>query len=246
MNYPNPTFSFIIPTLNEEKTLEAMILSVRRLNIFSYEIIVSDGGSTDGTLTIARRLADKVVENTSGKRQNIAIGRNAGARVAVGEYFAFMDADVFIHDMDAFFTKALCYLKKHAECSGYVVYLQVLPELRTLADSFFHGMYNRWLYIMNNIFKSPLSQGEFQLVPARFFKQSGGYNEKIISSEDMELFMKLSKLGSIHIDPTLTAFHTGRRAHKIGWIKMLSMWIINGIMVKFFDRSVSKEWTVIR
>jgi len=240
------TISFVVPTLNEGKTLESMLTSLRKLTAFNYEIVVSDGGSTDDTLAVAHRLADVVVENTSGARQNIAIGRNAGARAASGEYLVFMDADVYIPDMDTFFTRALGYLRAHPGCSGYVVYLAVLPEFRTRADAFFHFMYNRWLYFMNDILRSPLSQGEFQLVPAHYFKQNGGYNEAITSSEDMELFIKLAKLGSIHIDPHLTAYHTGRRAHKIGWIKMLSMWTVNGIMVKFFHRSVSKEWTVIR
>jgi len=238
--------SFIIPTLNEISVIEPMLTSLRTLTVADYEIIVSDGGSKDGTLEVARRLATKVVENTSGKRQNIAIGRNEGARIAEGEFFVFMDADVFIPDMDAFFARALGYFQTHPECSGYVVYLQVLKKYRTFADAFFHGMYNRWLYVMNNILHSPLSQGEFQMMPARYFKQVGGYNEAITASEDMELFMKLAKVGSLHIDPKLSACHTGRRAHKIGWLKMLSMWTMNGIMVKFFHRSVSKEWTVIR
>lgn len=238
--------SFVIPTLNEGSILERMLTSLRTLSAVEYEIIVSDGGSTDDTLRIAHRLADKVAENRTGHRQNIAIGRNEGAKLAQGEYLVFMDADVFIPDMNAFFTRALGYFAGHPECSGYVVYLQVLKQYRTRADAFFHFLYNRWLYVMNNILHSPLSQGEFQMMPARCFKQVGGYNELITASEDMELFMKLAKVGLLHVDPQLSACHTGRRAHKIGWLKMLSMWTMNGIMVKFFHRSVSKEWKVIR
>jgi len=243
----SPTkISFIVPTLNEGTVLEPMLTSIRTLTKVPYEIIVSDGGSKDGTLEIAHRLANKVVENTSGKRQNIAIGRNEGAKVAEGEFLVFMDADVFIANMNAFFSRALAYFHAHPECAGYVVYLEVLQEHRTFADAFFHGMYNRWLYFMNNILHSPLSQGEFQMMPAKFYTQTGGYNETIAASEDMEIFMRLAKLGTIHVDTQLRAAHTGRRAHKIGWIKMLSLWTVNGIMVKARGRSVSKEWTPIR
>ena len=71
--------SFIIPTLNEEKTIEN---TLRCLDAFSgeKEIIVSDGGSKDKTIEIASKYTNKIVIHKDSKRQNIAQGRNAGAR----------------------------------------------------------------------------------------------------------------------------------------------------------------------
>ena len=55
-------FSIIIPTLNEENIIDKAInqfLSVK--NKYNIEIIVSDSGSSDQTVSIAKSISDKVV-----------------------------------------------------------------------------------------------------------------------------------------------------------------------------------------
>src|SRR5665213_4213761 len=96
--------SIIIPTLNEEKILKKTLTSLKQLKVADYEIIVSDGASTDKTLEIAKDHAHKVITHTSAGRQNIAQGRNAGAAHAHGDYLVFIDADVFIPKINDFFT----------------------------------------------------------------------------------------------------------------------------------------------
>ena len=60
-----PLISIIIPALNEEKLLKDTLtqFSPELKSKFKIEIIISDGGSTDATLTIARDYADIIVEN---------------------------------------------------------------------------------------------------------------------------------------------------------------------------------------
>jgi glycosyltransferase involved in cell wall biosynthesis len=55
--------SFVIPTLNSGKTLEACLLSIlsQRMARSSYEIVMADAGSTDSTLEIARRMGVDVI-----------------------------------------------------------------------------------------------------------------------------------------------------------------------------------------
>jgi hypothetical protein len=48
------------------------------------------------------------------------------------------------------------------------------------------------------------------------------------------------------LDPDLTVYHSGRRAHKIGWPKLLKSWITNTIWVLLFDKAKEEEWTVVR
>ena len=94
--------SFVIPTLNEEKEIEN---TFRNLSLYSgaHEVIVSDGGSTDKTLEIARKYDVKIVEHKAEHRQTIAEGRNAGADIALGEYIVTMDADTRFPDINNFF-----------------------------------------------------------------------------------------------------------------------------------------------
>jgi glycosyltransferase involved in cell wall biosynthesis len=59
-------FSVIVPALNEETYIEACLKSISRQTLprNSYEIIVSDGGSNDRTVEIARKYADRVIVST--------------------------------------------------------------------------------------------------------------------------------------------------------------------------------------
>src|SRR5216117_1891670 len=97
--------SIIIPTLNEEKLLARMLQQFRPELIKKYdiELVVSDGGSMDSTIAIAKQHTRTVVENTAGTKQTISLGRNIGAQHARGEIFVFFNADTLVKDIDRFF-----------------------------------------------------------------------------------------------------------------------------------------------
>ena len=69
--------SFVIPTLNEMKTIEKTLRSVWGYS-GEHEIIISDGNSRDGTVEMARRYTDKVIVHDKPGRQTIAMARNIG------------------------------------------------------------------------------------------------------------------------------------------------------------------------
>ena len=98
----HPLISIIIPVLQEEKLLfrTMSIFTPERKRRFGLEIIVSDGGSTDATISIAKEFADKVICHTEQRRQTIAEGRNKGAEHAQGDIFVFLNADTFPADPD--------------------------------------------------------------------------------------------------------------------------------------------------
>ncbi len=239
--------SIIIPTLNEEKILERTIKALRLLNNIDYEIIVSDGLSTDSTLDIAKRLADKVVVHESKTRQTIGQARNAGAAAAIGEFLVFLDADVTIFNPNDFFKRALAHFQKDPKLVGLGGWLKVFPEMETIGDRIGYGIFSNWSFtIHNNILKIGGNCGEFGIIRADVFHKLGGYHENLAAGEDFELFRRLAKAGRVFTDSKLVVFHTGRRPHTIGWPKLLFTWFKEFIYVAVFHRSASKEWTVIR
>jgi glycosyltransferase involved in cell wall biosynthesis len=86
--------SVIIPAYNSEKTIEKLLLSLRKSTIRDYEIIVVDDHSTDNTGEIARKYSDTVV--TLKERSGPARARNVGAEKAKGDILLFLDADVIV------------------------------------------------------------------------------------------------------------------------------------------------------
>jgi rSAM/selenodomain-associated transferase 2 len=79
--------SVIVPTLDEASVI-AVTLAAARVPGCG-ELIVVDGGSSDDTLAIARRLADRVLSAPRGR----AAQMNAGARAAGGDVLLFLHAD---------------------------------------------------------------------------------------------------------------------------------------------------------
>lgn len=93
-------FSFVIPVYNTGDLLEKCIRSITSSSTESYEIIIINDGSTDDSLQIAEKLAQKHtairVVNQTNKGQGAA--RNTGIDMARGEYIWFVDSDDWLLD----------------------------------------------------------------------------------------------------------------------------------------------------
>lgn len=80
--------SVVIPTLDEAGRLAPLIETLKREPELK-EIIVADGGSTDGTSAIAARLSARLIVSERGRGQQL----RTGAAAATGEFLLFLHAD---------------------------------------------------------------------------------------------------------------------------------------------------------
>lgn len=81
--------SVVMPVLNEAAGIAATLAALAPLRAAGHEVIVADGGSTDGTAALAAPLADQVIAAPRGRARQM----NAGAAVARGEVLLFLHAD---------------------------------------------------------------------------------------------------------------------------------------------------------
>jgi glycosyltransferase involved in cell wall biosynthesis len=82
--------SIILPTRNEEESLQKILADINSLYPHA-EIIVVDDGSTDASNQIAREAGVRVISHPYTMGNGAAI--KSGAREATGELLLFMDAD---------------------------------------------------------------------------------------------------------------------------------------------------------
>ena len=98
----NALISIIIPVYNAAKYLERSLGSVLKQSYRNLEIITVDDGSTDDSLELLNSFAAsdsrvKVIHKENGGSSS---ARNAGLKIATGEYIGFIDADDYIeYDM---------------------------------------------------------------------------------------------------------------------------------------------------
>lgn len=88
------TLSIIMPVLNEAARIEAALMALQPYRARGVEVIVADGGSSDGTPELARALADQVIKAPHGRASQM----NAGASVARGDLLLFLHADTTLPD----------------------------------------------------------------------------------------------------------------------------------------------------
>ena len=88
--------SVIIPVYNTKKYLKKCVNSVLAQSLDDLEIILVDDGSTDGSDSICDEYRTKGVKVIHQNNKGLSAARNAGLKVATGEYVAFLDSDDYV------------------------------------------------------------------------------------------------------------------------------------------------------
>ena len=91
----NPLFSIIVPIYNVERYLEQCIESVLAQDYQNYELILVDDGSPDNSIDICIKYAKQYPNIVFIRKINggLSDARNAGIKLARGEYLMFLDSD---------------------------------------------------------------------------------------------------------------------------------------------------------
>ena len=246
----NPKISLIIPVYMEEIILDK-ILRIYTADLrekFDFELIVSDGGSTDATVTIANKYADKLVEHKDKRRQTIAEGRNQGAKLATGNVFVFINGDSFPEDSDKFFSFISNWAlgkTKYSKCSALACRVYVEKREEIFSDILFYNFFNTYVRLLN-IIGFGMGRGECQIIKADVFKKVGGYNSTLVAGEDFDLYKRISKIGKIAYTNNITVLESPRRFRKYGYCKVLYQWTKNALSVMIRGNAANKEWETVR
>lgn len=87
-----PQVSVVIPTYNRDKFVVKAIESVLRQRVTDLDVLVIDDGSTDDTRIALKEYSHKI-RYIYQENAGVSAARNAGIRLAKGEWVAFLDSD---------------------------------------------------------------------------------------------------------------------------------------------------------
>ncbi len=192
-----PYLSVIVPALNEAGSIGEVI---RRARSPECEIIVSDGGSQDETVQIARDAGAIVVSGKPGR----ALQQNAGAAVARGKTLLFVHADTLLPP--DYLQQIFDTLLDHRVVAGAF-------HFKTDFDDPSMRLIEKAANIRASLFKMPYGdQGLF--MSRSIFNKVGGFPLTPIA-EDLYLVRRLGRMGDIRLARG-AALTSGRRWRKIG------------------------------
>jgi cellulose synthase/poly-beta-1,6-N-acetylglucosamine synthase-like glycosyltransferase len=202
--------SVVVPALNEEKYIESCLKSLKEQSVKPYEIIVCDGNSEDKTREIAKRYADNVLRE---KKRSAAAERQKGANYAKGEIIAFIDSDT-VAEKD-WIKKIKETFEKHPNVVG--VYGRVLLRDGSRIDRILSKLFTPYTKFTEIIGK-PAVAGMNMAVRKDAFRRIGGFNLKLKTAEDIDLFHRLKKVGKIKYVDAVT-YTSARRLKHWGYKK---------------------------
>jgi glycosyltransferase involved in cell wall biosynthesis len=96
----NPRVSIVIATWNSAKTLAHCLDSIVDQRVDNWEVLVADGGSTDGTQAIIKNYGTRIAYSHSHPDKGIYDAWNQALEHARGEYACFLGSDDAFHSPD--------------------------------------------------------------------------------------------------------------------------------------------------
>ena len=195
-------FSIIMPTLNEEKTLQSNKNYIQYLrDRLQAELIIVDGSSNDNTRNAAKILTTKVFCMNSSRSAQM----NQGAWYAEGEYLIFLHADTKLSKIAI---KSLLGITDHFEWGFF--------SIRFSSNNFRYRILSYLINLRSKIFRYATGDQVF-IIKNNTFKKIKGY-KNIRLMEDIEISRRLKKISLPNI-LTGEAFTSIRRWEKYGFLK---------------------------
>ena len=162
------------------------------------EVILIDNGSTDRTREIARQFGAVLLRDDN---LNVSGLRNLGARHARGSVLAFLDADCIV-EQDWLAKASRYFTTQKVSAWGSP---PVPPENSSWVQKSWYQVRKKdqgvqsvqWLESMNFFVRKEL------------YQKIGGFNEKLVTCEDVDLLYRLGKFGDIVSDDRIKVTHLG-------------------------------------
>lgn len=202
--------SIIIITKNEQDYLPKLLQSIQNQSLNDYEVIVSDGNSTDATRDIAKTFGCRVIDGGL----NHVTGRNIGASQAQGDLLLFLDADV-IMPKNIINKLLIIFNSRKLDCC--TVFYKPISDKKI--DMLLYNIYNYYSFLTQYFYAH--SSGFFILCKAELFKKVGGFDERLLAAEDFDFVKRLSKYGKFRIVRELYILNSIRRIEDWGRKKIL-------------------------
>ena len=221
--------SIIIPTYNEEQYIPKLLYSIKEQDFKDYEIIVADAGSKDSTRQIAASNGCKVINGGLP-----AIGRNNGAKIALGEYLLFLDSDVVL---SAGYLRSA--IEEFQEKDLGIAITQILPLSDKNVDKALHKFANFFMKRVESI--KPHGAGCYGILTTKkLHEEVKGFDEGLDFGEDSDYIERMAKISTFKVLRNPSLLVSTRRLEEEG-IKDLAFKYTKSTIYDFRGKKISAD-----
>ncbi len=208
-----PRVSAIITTFNRADFLKKAVVSVLNQAYKDFELIVLDNSSADNTEDIVRTFQDERIRYIQHRPLGISPARNLGVKESRGEFIAFLDDD------DEWLPNKLE--------SELLVFEKGDPKLALVYGGFIwvdapgKEVKTHYPVLRGFILKDLLRQKDAftgsasnPLLQKSVVETLGGYDERVKTGEDLELYLRLAEKYEVDFTPEVVVRirqHAGAR-----------------------------------
>jgi len=189
----NSVVTIGIPIYNAECFLESSIKSVLNQTFNNFELILSDDGSTDHSLEIAKSFKDpRIIILSDGLNKGISYRLNEQISMARGKYFVRMDADDLM--FPSRLEKQISFLESHPDIDvigSQAVVIDDNNKILGIRNSVIPVTINEAL--QKSIFIHPTVAGKTE-----WFRKFG-YSDELKGVEDFDLWIRSFNQSKFHI-----------------------------------------------
>lgn len=231
-----PKFSIIIPAYNEEVHLPKLLTSLSNQTKKDFEVIVSDAGSRDKTVSVAETFRSQfeqftIIKSKHTKDSGPSRERNSGAMVAGGDWLVFIDAD---YEVLPYFIERLSW---YVDCNSPGIFtVWHLPDEDTVSTGMFTLLINMFME-MSIVAKRAISYGGMTIIKRTAFEVIGGFDEKIHFGEDYEFTQRAIKHGiPFSIFREALVVISQRRMRSKGRFSFVSTYTVASLLTVFVSK----------
>jgi glycosyltransferase involved in cell wall biosynthesis len=225
-----PEVSIITINLNNKDGLEKTIASVIHQTFTDYEYIVIDGNSTDGSIKVIQKYADKISKSVSEPDSGIYNAMNKGLRFAKGKYCLFLNSGDYLYAKDtlsqvfaANLTSDIIYGNMIIEKTTHEKRLGIMPEKITLE------------HMIKDTLWHPVS-----FIKLSLFDKYGYYREDLKIVSDYDFFIKtiiVNEVSSLHIDIPIAVFPLDGISSILKNVELIKL-EREKVQLQYFDKSI--------
>ena len=223
-------------TRNRASFIAQALESAQKQSFTNWELIVLDDDSEDATEAIVGSYSAKdsrIKYYKNSPALGISGNRNKGLKLAVGHYLAVLDSDDYWLDSDKL-QKQYDFLEKNSDYTLIGSNIRIIDEKGGLIKE--TNFATEGLEIRKKILSDNQIPHSSVLIRRELMTKIGGYNEKLSCVEDLDLFLRLGRLGKMkNLAEITTAYtrHSGSISQKR---KVIMAWNHYKIILKNFGQ----------